>query len=222
MPDKRHEPIALFVFDLDGTLVDSQRDIADSANAVLEACGAAPLSELAIAGMVGDGAALLIARAFKAANCPRPPDLLDRFLQAYDERLLRYTRPYAGIQELLTELSGRGTLAVLTNKPLRATRTILEGCALSDHFGDRVLGGDGPLPRKPDPSGLVSLMRQANIEPTRTMMVGDSLADLETARNAATHVCVARYGFGFPGIPTGQLRDDDRVIDHPLELIATL
>lgn len=172
--------------------------------------------------MVGDGAALLIARAFAAANCPRPPDLLERFLHAYTERLLRFTRPYDGIPELLDTLSARGTLAVLTNKPLGATRAILEGCGLSAHFEDRVLGGDGPLPRKPDPSGLLSLMERAETPPGRTLMIGDSLADLRTARNAGTRACVARYGFGFAGIPIGALNDDDRVIDHPLELATTL
>lgn len=172
--------------------------------------------------MVGDGAALLIARAFAAANCPTPPDLLERFLQAYSERLLRFTRPYEGIPELLETLSARGTLAVLTNKPFGATRTILEGCGLAAHFEDRVLGGDGPLPRKPDPSGLLSLMERGATPPGRTLMIGDSIVDLQTARNAGTRACVARYGFGFSGIPTAALGEDDRVIDHPLELATTL
>ena len=172
--------------------------------------------------MVGDGAALLIARAFAAANCPKPPNLLERFLHTYNERLLRFTRPYEGIPELLDTLSARGTLAVLTNKPLEATRTILEGCGLSAHFEDRVVGGDGPLPRKPDPSGLLSLMERVGTSPDRTLMIGDSSVDLQTARNAGTHACVARYGFGFAGIPTGMLHDDDRVIDHPLDLATAL
>ena len=181
-----------------------------------------PLSESAIAGMVGDGAALLIARAFAAANCPKPSDALERFLQVYNERLLRFTRAYAGIPELLDALSARGTLAVLTNKPLAATRTILEGCGLSAHFEDRVLGGDGPLPRKPDPAGLLSLMERAGTPPRRTLMIGDSFVDLQTARNAGACACLVSYGFGFAGIPTGALHDEDRVIDHPLALATTL
>ena len=172
--------------------------------------------------MVGDGAALLIARAFAAANCPKPSDLLERFLHAYNERLLRFTRPYEGIPELLETLSSRGTLAVLTNKPVGATRAVLAGCGLSAHFEDRVLGGDGPLPRKPDPSGLLSLMERVGTSPDRTLMIGDSHVDLHTARNAGTRACVARYGFGFPGIPTGALHDDDWVIDHPFDLATAL
>jgi len=214
--------IRLFVFDLDGTLVDSQRDIANAANDVLQQCGATPLSEAAIAGMVGDGAALLIARAFKAANCPRPADVLERFLDAYHLRMLEHTRPYAGVPELLETLNTRGTLAVLTNKPIHATRAILEGCGLAGYFGSRVLGGDGPLPRKPDPAGLLSLMRDADVDAPASLMVGDSAADLRAARNAGTQVCIARYGFGYAGIPAGELLETDRIIDHPLQLAATL
>ena len=214
--------IRLFVFDLDGTLVDSQRDIANAANAVLEQCGAARLPEEAIAGMVGDGAAMLIARAFKAADWPKPPDVLERFLDAYHERMLDHTRPYAGIPELLETLAPQGTLAVLTNKPIHATRAILAGCGLAGYFDTRVLGGDGPHPRKPDPTGLLSLMNQAGIDAPACLMVGDSAADLRVARNAGTQACIARYGFGYAGIPPGELLETDRIIDHPLQLTAAL
>lgn len=214
--------IRLFVFDLDGTLVDSQRDIANAANDVLQNCGAAPLSEVAIAGMVGDGAARLIARAFKAANWPRPSDVLEQFLEAYHVRMLEHTRPYAGIPELLETLCARGTLAVLTNKPMFATRAILDGCGLATYFGGRVLGGDGPLPRKPDPAGLLSLMHDADVDASESLMVGDSAADLRAARNAGTHACIARYGFGYAGIPPAELQESDRIIDHPLQLATTL
>ena len=73
-------PFRLVVFDLDGTLVDSRRDLAESANAVLESCGCPPHSEEAIGRMVGDGAATLVRRAFEGAGCPQPADALDRFL----------------------------------------------------------------------------------------------------------------------------------------------
>lgn len=211
-----------FVFDLDGTLVDSQRDIAESANAVLEECGGTPLPHSAIVGMVGDGAAMLIARAFTAAGLPRPADALDRFLRIYESRLVRFTLPYDGVPELLDALAGHGTLAVLTNKPLEATRAILEALDLAPYFGDRVLGGDGPLPRKPDPAGLTALLTRAKASPSATLMVGDSLADLHAARNAGTLACLARYGFGFAAIPPTELRASDRLVDRPLDLLATL
>lgn len=210
------------MFDLDGTLVDSRRDIAESANAVLEACGCAPHSEEAIGGMVGDGAAHLIARAFAAAECSAPPDALERFLRVYNSRLLRFTRPYPGVLELLDALSARGSLAVLTNKPYGATQAILDELGLASHFGELVLGGDGPHPRKPDAAGLTQLMTAAGVLSANTLMVGDSVVDFRTARSAGAQACVARYGFGFHDFPVAELNASDRVIDCPLDLLTTL
>ena len=154
----------LYVFDLDGTLVDSRRDIAESANALLETCGARALAEETIGRMVGDGAPTLIARAFAAAGVDRPPDALDRFLAIYDARLLKHTRPYPQMPEVLEALGARSLLAVLTNKPLAATRSILSGLGLARHFDDEaIVGGDGPFPRKPDPGGLRHLISRAGI-----------------------------------------------------------
>src|SRR5439155_399102 len=134
----------LIVFDLDGTLVDSRRDIAESANALLETCGGRPLPEETIGRMVGDGAATLMTRAFAAADIERPADALDRFLTIYDTRLLKHTRPYAHVPEVLEALGERAALAVLTNKPLRATRSILDGLGLARHFNNAaIVAGDG-------------------------------------------------------------------------------
>jgi len=213
---------SFFVFDLDGTLVDSRRDIAESANAVLEACGGTPHSEEAIGGMVGDGAARLIARAFAAANVPLPADALQQFLRIYDSRLLRHTVAYEGMTQLLDTLAGRGTLAVLTNKPIGATQAILDGLGLAPYFGGLVLGGDGPHPRKPDASGLRQLMERTGSAAGRTLMIGDSVVDFRTAVAAGTRACVCRYGFGHHDFPIAELRPSDAVIDHPLALLTAL
>lgn len=210
------------VFDLDGTLIDSRRDLAESANALLEECGCTPHSEEAIGRMVGNGAATLVKRAFDRSHCEQPPHALARFLEIYNARLLRHTRPYDGVEEVLTDLEPQLRLAVLTNKPLNATREILEGLSLTRFFGDRILGGDGPLPRKPDPSGLVHLISEAGGAPATTLMVGDSFVDWQTARSARARPCVARYGFGFAGFPIEELSDEDLVIDHPSELSSHL
>ena len=210
----------LIVFDLDGTLVDSRRDIAESANRLLVACGAWPLDQHAIGRMVGDGAAALVARAFAAAGVPQPPDALDRFLAIYDGRLLTYTRPYAGIPDVLSELGTRASLAVLTNKPLAATRRILDGLDLARHFPvDAVVGGDGPFPRKPDPAGLQHLTARVGASAAGTVLVGDSAIDWRTARNAATNICLARYGFGFDGVPAVELGPETLVVDQPADLV---
>jgi phosphoglycolate phosphatase len=211
----------LIVFDLDGTLVDSRRDIADAANALLESCGAPPLSEDRIGAMVGDGAATLVARAFEASGIERPDDALERYLSLYSERLLAHTKPYAGMVETLEEVSGRARLAVLTNKPIRATLEILDGLELARFFDRRaVLGGDGPFPRKPDPTALQHLQKQAGVEPAASVLIGDSAIDWRTARAADTPLCIARYGFGFATLSAEMLSPLDHVVDSPRELLG--
>jgi phosphoglycolate phosphatase len=209
----------LIVFDLDGTLVDSKRDIAEAANETLLRCGAPALPEAAIGRMVGDGAPVLLARAFAAAGVEMPSQALKLFLDFYNGRLLTHTRPYDGIPELLAELAPRMALAVLTNKPTEATHGILFGLDLLKYFGaGSVVGGDGDLPRKPDPAGLRHLMAIAGASPDATLLVGDSAVDWRTANAASTKICLARYGFGFEGFPLDQLSRDEWVLDSPREL----
>ena len=212
--------IRLFVFDLDGTLVDSLRDLADSANEVLTSYGAAPLDMTTIGGMVGDGAARLVARACAAVGVA-PRDALPRFLEIYDAKLLSHTRPYDGMPAVLASLAGRGvSLAVLTNKPPGATRRILAGLDLAQFFeADAVVGGDGPWPRKPDPAGLLHLCDHAGVPPADALLVGDSLVDWQTARDAGTGICLARYGFGFLTFPASKLDGRERFIDAPADLL---
>jgi phosphoglycolate phosphatase len=213
-------PFRLIVFDLDGTLVDSRRDLADAANGLLASCGAEMLAEERIGRMIGDGAAVLVARACAAAGIDPPPDALARFLAIYNEHLLDHTSPYPGMPGVLEVLRSRVKLAVLTNKPLAATRRILAGLDLAMYFSeDAVLGGDGPFPRKPDPDGLCHLIAAAGIPAHEAMLVGDSLIDWRTARDARSGICLARYGFGFEGFPVDRLGPNDRVIDRPGELL---
>lgn len=213
----------LVVFDLDGTLVDSRRDLADSANEMLTGYGAAPLTEDAIGHMVGGGAAQLVGRALEAAHLTVPlENALARFLSSYDRRLTNHTRPYPGIPEALNELASEQVrMALLTNKPLEASARILDTFGLSRFFKLRV-GGDGPWPRKPEPDGLRFLMKEECAEPSNTVLVGDSAVDLATARNAGVRICLARYGFGFADIEPGTLRGDEAVVDQPREIVAAV
>lgn len=214
---------ALVVFDLDGTLIDSRRDLAESANEMLAEYGGAPLAEEAIGRMVGAGAAQLVARALAAAGLPVPAeDALARFLSIYDRRLTNHTRPYPGIPELLSELSGEQfKMALLTNKPLHASIRILDTFGLTGYFRLRV-GGDGPWPRKPAPEGLRFLMKEASAESENTTMVGDSTVDLKTARNAGVRICLVRYGFGFLDLEPGALTGDELIVDQPRQIAEAL
>ncbi len=182
------------VFDLDGTLIDSMQDLADSANETVQSFGGERLDSTDIAAMVGDGAAELVRRALTAAGMNvDPQDGLQRFLQIYDRRLLHHTRPYPGIKEALALATRRHHLAVLTNKPTFLSKKILTGLGLAELF-DQVIGGDGPYPRKPNPEGLRALMPEGGAH--ATAFVGDSPVDDETARAAGVYFVHARYGFG--------------------------
>jgi phosphoglycolate phosphatase len=209
--------ISLVVFDLDGTLIDSRRDLADAANALIVEHGGAPRSVDEISAMVGEGAPLLVSRALKASGLE--VDLgsaLARFLELYDERLLVHTRMYDGTREALGEIARIAKLAVLTNKPQRPTERILEGLQVASMF-DRVIGGDSQHARKPDPAGLLHLMTGTSSGADDTIMVGDSAIDLRTARAASVRVCLVRYGFGFRSAEA-ELRGDELIAERASDL----
>ena len=208
----------LVVFDLDGTLVDSLRDLADSANEMLAGFGGAPMDEGRVGRMVGSGASALVARVLAAAGIdPAPPDALSRFLAIYERRLLNHSRPYPGVAEVLADLSSWVTLGLLTNRSLDQSVTMLEAFGLATYFPHQA-GGDGPWPRKPAPDGLQWLMQQAGETPERTLLVGDSLVDLMTARGAHAEIRLARYGFGFGEIPADALTGGEWVAETPLAI----
>ena len=211
----------LIAFDLDGTLVDSRRDLADSANDLLEELGAARLPEDAIGRMIGEGAKLLVERALTASGLPYVPERLARFLAIYDTRLLNHTRPYPGIVEVVHVARKHAAVSVLTNKGRRPSISILEGLGMRDLF-EEVIGGDGPLPRKPDPASLLALMDRAGATPSTTLLVGDSPIDHETAHRAGARCCLAAYGFGYERFTADRLPPDEWVVQEPTEIIEVI
>jgi phosphoglycolate phosphatase len=213
--------ISLFVFDLDGTLIDSRQDLADAANETLAAYGQAPLPTQTVARMVGEGARVLLDRVFAARGQPTPDTALERFLAAYDDRLVVHTRPYAGACELVAALAARAKVAVLTNKPQRPSERLVSHFGLAPHVF-RVIGGDAEIARKPDPAGVRLLMDAASSDPARTLLVGDSWVDHEAALRAGVRVALARYGFGFDQIPRHRLRGDEILLDRPSDLLDWL
>jgi len=171
--------------------------------------------------MVGEGAPVLVRRALTAAGLdPGMPGALARFLEIYDARLLETTRLYDGIVAVLDGLDPLWNLAVLTNKPRHPAERVLDGLGIRRHFIE-VVGGDGPLPRKPDPAGLRSLRLHAGGGPM--VLVGDSPVDGETARRGGVPFVLAAYGFGataFAAPPTAFVAE--RVADLPAVIAAAL
>jgi phosphoglycolate phosphatase len=213
----------LLVFDFDGTLMDTLRDLAEAAGDLAEAYGGVRLTEAQTAAMIGDGAPLFVRRilATTGVDAPAPPEAVTRYLDFYERRVFDHTAPYDGVADMLRALAPRHRLALLTNKPEASTRALMRHTGLDTWFEDCVFG-DGDLARKPDPAGLRWLMARAGVDPADTMMVGDSVMDLEAARAAGTRLCLARYGFGFVRVPAAHIRPDDVVIDRPVDLVAWL
>jgi phosphoglycolate phosphatase len=213
--------VALVVFDLDGTLVDSSLDLANAVNALLSELGATPLPVSTVVSMVGEGARVLVRRALKASGLhPDLHDALDRFLAYYDAHLLDHTTAYTGMLDVLSWIDGRLPMAVLTNKPGYATEKILEGLHVRQHF-EHVIGGDTAFGRKPEPAALRHVAAAAGVDPSRVLLVGDSAVDLATARNAGARICLARYGFGYR-FAREDFRGDELFIDTPRDLIGML
>ena len=202
----------LIAFDLDGTLIDSSRDLAESVNELLTDLGAPPLPQNDITRMIGEGAKVLVRRALAAAGIAEDNEAIGRFLDIYDRRLLNHTRPYAGITDVVRAARQHARVAVLTNKPLEPSEKVLAGLGMRELFDD-VIGSGGPYPRKPDPAALFALMDRAGATPDRTLMVGDSRIDYETARSAATRCCLVTYGFSADTLADIPIHDAWRVAD---------
>ena len=194
-------PMKLVIFDLDATLVDSAEDIARSVNDLLSELGHPTLPHQRIHGFIGDGVRKLLERALRNASRTVEPSEEDLaraealYLPIYRGRLLQTTVPYPGVVPALETLHGGRTLAVLTNKPRRESLMILEGLGLRRYF-QAVYGGDSFDRKKPDPMGVLHLMRESGAPAAETLLVGDSLVDLETARNASIRSCLVTYGIG--------------------------
>ena len=216
MPNPLVLPARAFVFDLDGTLIDSKMDLVNSVNAMLRATGRSELSTETIAGYIGHGAPRLIASALgpHASESDRQ-SALAVFLAHYEKHNLDLTCAYAGVSEGLTALKGY-PLAVLTNKPLKMSVQILEGLGLAKFFSG-VYGGDSFEKKKPDPAGALAILRELGAEPEHAAMVGDSDVDIQTARNAGMRAIAVSYGFG---IYSRAANPADLYLDNLTALIA--
>jgi len=186
----------LLIFDLDGTLVDSKLDLAQAVNATRCHMGMSPLDHERVYSYVGNGAPVLIRRAMGAqATEPQVQEALEFFLEYYREHYLDYTTLYPGVREALDRLRAAGKrMAVLTNKPVRISRAILEGLGVAGHFF-QIYGGNSFDLKKPDPIGVAALMKETGIPADRCLMIGDSSVDIQTARNAGVASCGVTYGF---------------------------
>ncbi|TCK31474.1 phosphoglycolate phosphatase [Ancylobacter aquaticus] len=216
-------PPAVIAFDLDGTLVDTAPDLLDTLDIVLDEVGAARLPRDETRKMIGAGAKALVNRGLTAAGITvEPPEfetLYARFLDHYAAHIADLSRPYPGLLDALDELSARGhVLAVCTNKLEYLSRLLLDRLDLTDRFA--VIAGSDTFPvYKPDAGHLLGTVERAGGLPTRAIMVGDSMTDVLTAKNARIPCIVVP--FGYTEIPAEEL-GGDAFIGHYDLLVETV
>ncbi|HEV2021542.1 MAG TPA: HAD-IA family hydrolase [Terriglobales bacterium] len=217
------EHIRLLIFDLDGTLVDSRLDLANSVNAMLRHFERPELPCDVIASYIGDGAPMLVRLALGDPDDTRlMNDALAFFLAYYREHKLDHTTVYDGVKESLTAIrfsrnGGRAlerTFAVLSNKPVHPSRAIVQALGLAEFFV-QVYGGNSFPTKKPDPLGARTLLEEAGVEPEEAMIIGDSDIDVLTGRNAGLWTCGVSYGFA---PHTLESAPPDVLVDSPAEL----
>jgi phosphoglycolate phosphatase len=195
MPNANFSTVRAFLFDLDGTLIDSKLDLVNSINFMLQEMQRDVLPLATVASYIGHGAPRLVAAVLgrEAAEANRKRGL-EIFLAHYGEHNLDATRAYPGVLEGLEALQDR-PMAVLTNKPKKMSVEILEALGLLKYFR-AVYGGDSFEKRKPDPAGAQAILKDLGAIPHEAAMVGDSDVDIQTARNAGMLAIAVNYGFG--------------------------
>jgi phosphoglycolate phosphatase len=186
------------VFDLDGTLIDSEPDLARLLNKVLIEHGRSEVHPGRVRGFVGDGVAKLVERGFAATGGASPEQCriaTRRFLDCYEAEPATLTRPYPGVAATLERLRGEGrNLAICTNKAERVTHAVLRALGLDSHFG-AVVGGDTLPVKKPDPAPLRAAVERLGATPEEAVMVGDNEHDAATARAAGIPCVLVTYGY---------------------------
>lgn len=193
-------PYKLIAVDLDGTLVDSAPDVAFAVDSMLVDLGLEPLGVERVRGYIGNGVEVLAKRALTGQMWAEPPEAL--YAQAMERLLLHYAANngkrsviYPGVMDTLRGLKAAGLkVCCVTNKKRQFTDPLLDDLGLSSFF-DLVVCGDDLPHRKPHPLPLWHAMRESGASSTETIMVGDSVTDVKTARAAGTKVAAVSYGY---------------------------
>lgn len=219
-------PFAIVGFDLDGTLLDTHRDLAAALDHALALAGRAAVSDPAARGLIGGGTSSMLARALLLTGDAVAPDEFDRLRDAllafYADHIAVHTRLFPGGEAMLDTLARMGVkLAVVTNKLEALAIRLIDAVGLGARFYT-VIGGDtlGPDRAKPAPDLLIEMIARAELpDGARSAYIGDTTYDVQAAR-AAGMPCVA-VSFGFNDLPVDQL-GAGAVIDHFAALVPAL
>jgi len=217
------------VFDLDGTLVDSNRDLVPALNRTTAHDGLPPISREDVGHVVGQGALMMIKRAFDFHKTPLDPvrhkELLSVFLETYEAHIADETVYYDGVLKALDELAEQGwILAVCTNKYEKLARKLIGIIGGTERFS-AITGGDTFDNKKPDPSHIIETIKLAGGNPARAVMVGDSINDINAA--IAAQIPVVAVDFGYTDIPVKKLNPTviishfDQLVTEASKLVTT-
>ena len=202
----------VYLFDVDGTLLDSAPDICAAQREVLAANGRGDVSEEFLRRYIGRHLTGLFEDLGFAADAMDP--LIQSYRTTYWDRKHAATRVFPGVAEMLGSLGGRKSTATI--KTTQTTRGVLEQFGLIRHF-DHVQGTDG-FPPKPEPDVILASLRAFGTRPEDCLFVGDSASDMEAGRRAGVRTCAVRWGYGDPREMARW--EPDYWIDEPGELIA--
>jgi phosphoglycolate phosphatase len=208
-----------YLFDLDGTLVDTAPDINAAMNRALDRAGLSPVSEALTRHWVGHGARVLIQQALDHQQQSHDPleTLLQDFMACYEAHIAEHSAPYPGVREALETLRARGArLAVVTNKMTRLTLPLLDALALTPLFQGIVCGDTAARP-KPAADPALFACETLSLEIRDVLFVGDSETDVACARAAGCDVVCVPDGYNHGVTPTAL--GADGIIDSFLDLV---
>lgn len=210
------------IFDLDGTLVNSIEDIADSMNFVLEENGFPTHDYAAYKTFVGQGLKSLVEKALTPTNLTDSTlsVCLERMIEVYRENCVKKTQLYPGISDLLSALDEKGIkMAIFSNKANELTQIVVKELLSAWKF-EMVIGAGGEIPRKPNPKGALSISEHMGISPLHLMYVGDSGIDMQTAENSGMSAVGALWGFR----DMEELLENgaQTLLEHPLDLLNSI
>jgi phosphoglycolate phosphatase len=205
------------IFDLDGTLLDTIRDIEHSVNDVRAGHGLAPLTQEMVRAAVGKGVRVLLTRTVVPDAPPgiSLDSLVEEMLARYRVHCVKEARPYPGAIDFLRKTAPHVTLAMLTNKPLEITRLTIGAAGIAGYF-EKVVSPENARGRKPDPAGLLGLLEDLEVKPAEALFFGDSVNDFAAGRDAGVTTIGLRIGYYSPGEPDPDLWVEDWAELHQL------
>ena len=215
-----NSPLKAVLFDLDGTLVDSEKDIAEASNFTREHYGLKKVPDSTIARYVGNGVLVLLEKSLETTDQGKIQEAYQIFQQHYRVHCADFTKPFPGTFELLDALKKKNVkMGVVSNKPQEFTDLVLKQLNLAPYFGV-AFGPEATPNRKPHPEPLLTALEKLGARPPEAVMVGDSYVDIQAAQAVPMRVAALTHGYGTREVLTSA--NPDWIVDSLQELIPLL